>query len=97
MERPEHQTWPGIIYGAIFGTLFASAMKIFDLLLYLICLFERGRRMRRAVEDFFARFDRWAREQEEGREGEEERVREMIAAGVAEGVERVMERMQGEV
>jgi hypothetical protein len=40
METPQPQTWAGMVYGGLFGVLFSLGMKIFNLLLFLICLSE---------------------------------------------------------
>jgi hypothetical protein len=76
MKTPQPQTWAGMVYGGLFGVLFSLGMKIFNLLLFLICLSEWGLSLRRWVEEKIALYDVWEQEKKKKKEEEEEKKEE---------------------
>jgi hypothetical protein len=76
MKTPQPQTWAGMVYGGLFGVLFSLGMKIFNLLLFLICLSEWGLSLRRWVEEKIALYDVWEQEKKKKKEEEEEEKKE---------------------
>jgi hypothetical protein len=81
-----------MVYGGLFGVLFSLGMKIFNLLLFLICLSEWGLSLRRWVEEKIVLYDLWEQEkkkkkkEEEEKKEEKKKLKKLIVEALAEAL-----------
>jgi len=74
MENSEPQTLTSIVYGGLAGTAFAFALKVFNVVLYVVCLTKWGRGFRARIMRMIARYDKWEKEKEAEKQKKKKKV-----------------------